>query len=120
MTENEKKPWYDDLPPDDDAIYEESVSRIRNGVMQSNLTFANAVELIDVKDDNLRAAILDDSLKVLIAEIHFSGGRSLEDLSRKLKVPLAKLEQARKEMLKDVEDAAIEKYKLDSGQSGNA
>jgi hypothetical protein len=31
-----------------------------------------------------------------------------------------KLEQARKEMLKDVEDAAIEKYKQDTGQTGNA
>jgi hypothetical protein len=118
--ENEKKPWYADMPPEDDALYTESVNRIKNGVQQSNLTFEKAIELIEVENEGMKAAIVDDALKVLVAEMHFIGGTSLDDLSKKLQLPVKRLEQARKEMLKDVEEAAIQKFKEDQGQVGNA
>jgi len=120
MSENENKPWFADMPPDEDAKYMESVTRIKNGVRQSNLTFEKAVELIDVENKDMKAAIIDDALKVLIAEMHFAEGMSLEDVSKKLGLPAKRLEQARKEMIKDVEDAAIQKHQEEQGRFGNA
>jgi hypothetical protein len=115
-----EKPWYSDLPPDEDQLYEESVRRIRSGVIDQQMPFEKAAELIEVEDKGLRAAILDDALKVLLAEIHFAGGKSLDETTQALGLPRARLERARAEMLKDVKQAAIEKYKSETGQEGNA
>jgi hypothetical protein len=114
-----ERPWYEGMKSDEDRLYEESVNKIKSAVNQS-LTFEQAASLIDVKDEALRKAILDDALKVLIAEIHFSGGKTLEELSRKLKLSLERLEKAKEEMLNEVEAAAIEKYKDSLNQSGEA
>jgi hypothetical protein len=112
--------WYSDMPQDEDQIYEESVRRIRSAVVDQHMPFGKAAELIQVEDAGLRAAILDDALKVLIAEIHFAGGKSLDETTQALGLPRALIEKARIEMLKDVKQAAIEKYKADTGQQGNA
>jgi hypothetical protein len=114
-----EKPWHEGMKSDEDRLYEESVKRIKSAVNQS-LTFEQAAGLIEVEDDALRAAILDDALKVLIAEMHFSGGKSLEELARKLRLPVKRLLRAKEEMLKEVESAAIEKFKESTKQSGNA
>ncbi len=124
MTEDAKKPWYADLPPDKEAEanakYEESVMRICNGVKQASLSFEKAVQLVDIDNEDMKAAVVDDALKVLIAEMHFNAGKSLNELAKMLKLPLAQLEKARREMLQDVEQAAIEKYKEEQGGAGNA
>jgi len=103
---------------EEDRIYEESVRRIQSAVKQS-MPFGQAVKLIDVEDEGLRNAIIDDALKVLIAEMHFSGKKmSLKDVSGMLKLPLKKLEIAKAEMLKDVEAAAVESYKQSMADQG--
>jgi hypothetical protein len=102
---------------DADRLYEESVRKIQNAV--KSMSFGQAVKLLEIEDENVKRAIIDDALKVLIAEMHFTGGMSLKELSKKLKVPLGRLETSKKEMLNDVKAAAIEAYKKDS-ISGNA
>lgn len=107
--------WYSGLPEsEEDKLYRESINRITSGIEQG-LSFEQASALIDVKDAALRETIIADSLKVLLAEMHFNKGESLEDISKKIKVPLKKLQEARKEMLEEVEDAAIEKFRKESG-----
>ncbi len=108
-------PWYKDVPEsEEDKLYEESMKKVKSAVQQG-LSFEQAAGLVEVKDEALKTAILDDSLKVLIAELHFMAGQSLNDLAKKLKLPLERLERAKKEMLQDVEGAAIEKWKEESG-----
>ncbi len=112
--------WYNELPEsEEDRLYTESVKRIQSGVEQG-MTFEKAAGLIEPSGDELRAAILDDALKVLIAKFHFSEGMTLDKLAKKLGLPLARLEEAKKAMLEEVEQAAIERYKEESGSSGNA
>ncbi len=112
--------WYNGLPEsEEDRIYSESVKRIQSGVEQG-MTFEKAARLIEAAGEELRAAILDDALKVLIAKFHFSEGMALDKLAKKLGLPLARLEEAKDAMLKEVEQAAIERYKEESGSSGNA
>ena len=112
--------WYEDLPEsEEDRIYTESVKRIQNGVAEG-MSFEKAAGLIDVKDEALKTDILSDALKVLIAQFHFTEGLPLEKLAKKLGLSPARVEEAKKEMLAEVEQAAIEKYKEESGSSGNA
>lgn len=117
----EEKPWYEGVPAYElDKLYEESVSRIKSAIRDSAMSFEQAAGLIEVEDEALKASILDDALKVLIAEMHFAGGTALEELARTLKLPPARLQKAKDEMLREVEQAAVEKYKTDMGSAGNA
>lgn len=111
--------WYDDLPKEEEELYNESVRRIKSAVEKS-MSFEQATGLIDVKDEKLKAAIIDDALKVLIAEMHFARKKSVEDVAKALKLPPKRVAQARTEMLAQVEQAAIEAMKADRGQKGNA
>ncbi len=123
MPEDPKKTddaWYSGLPEsEEDRLYTESVNRIKTAVEQG-LGFEEAAKLVEVKDAEARESILDDALKVIIAEMHFAKQEQLEKLAKKLKLPIEKLMKARQEMLADVELAAIEKFKEETGQSGNA
>jgi hypothetical protein len=103
---------------EEDRLYDESVRRIMNAVLKQTLSFGQAVKLIDVSEEGLKAAIIDDALKVLIAELHFNGGKTLKELCPILKLPLKTLEKAKAEMLSDVEEAAIEVYKKQVGEDG--
>jgi hypothetical protein len=111
--------WYDDLPKEEEELYNESVRRIKSAVEKS-MSFEQATGLIDVADEKLKAAIIDDALKVLIAEMHFARKKSVEDVAKALKLPPKRVAQARTEMLTEVESAAIESMKSDRGQEGNA
>lgn len=54
------------------------------------------------------------ALRVMIAEMHFSGGTPLDKLSSTIKLPLKALEKAKAEMLMDIQATAIEKYREES------
>jgi hypothetical protein len=112
----QQKPWYES---EEDRVYAEAVNSIKAAV-ESGASFEEAAAKIDVKDEALRDAVVSDALKVLIAEMHLMQKTPLEELAGKLKLPIERLEQVRKEMLADLEAAAIEKYKESQGQEGNA
>jgi hypothetical protein len=113
------KKWYEEIASEDDRLYDESVEKVIAGVKRS-LTFEQAAALIDLKDGATREAVLDDALKVLVAEMHFAAKKPLKEMASALGLPIKRLEKAREEMLKEVEQAAIEKYKSSTGQTGNA
>ena len=107
--------WYSDLPEsEEDKLYNESVKRIQSAVEQG-MSFESAAGLVDVKDEALKAQVLDDALKVLIAQLHFTGGMTLDALAKKLGLPLKHLEEAKRAMLEEVEDAAVKKFREESG-----
>lgn len=112
----------DDLKDDDATFYEESINRIKQGVEQG-MTFEQASSLVECKDEALLAAIIDDALKVLIAEKHFMAKMNMDELAKKLRLPLDRVATARQQMIDGVEDAAIEAYRKEHGKQmpgGNA
>lgn len=108
--------WYE---TEEDKVYEEAVKKIKDAVRQG-MSFEQAGELIGVEDEKLKESVLDDSLKVLIAEMHLIGRRKLAEVAKALKLPVEKVEKAKKEMLEDIEQSAVDAYKSETGQTGNA
>jgi len=109
-------PWYE---TEEDRLYEEAVKNIKAAV-EGGTPFEEAASRIEVKDEALRASAASDALKLLIAEMHFMKGRPLGEVADALKLPPGRVEEARREMVEEVEAAAIEKYKESLKQGGNA
>jgi hypothetical protein len=115
--------WYEGLSEDafkseEDKAYEGAFAKIREDLARG-LDFDAACSGVNVPDENLRKNIMDDMLKVLIAEEHFLRKIPLEDLSRKLNLPVERIETAKAEMLEDVEKSAVDALHREHG-AGNA
>lgn len=114
------KPWYEDLASEEDKFYVEAVNRIKDAVLKEGMALDAAAALVDVHEAKLKEDIVEDSIKVLLAEMHFGEGRPLKDVSKRLGVALDRLERSRREMMIEVESAAIESFKSETGKGGNA
>ena len=115
--------WYDELPDDafltaTDKTYEQAVEKIRKGLEQG-LDFDKASAAIDVEDEDLKKHIIDDMLKVIIAEEHFTKSLPLNKLSEKLNIAIDRLEKAKEEMLEDVKNTSVKAFYKGLG-SGSA
>ena len=115
--------WYEDLPDDaflteTDKAYEKAVFTMREG-LNKGLDFDSACAAIEVENEKLRKHIIDDMLKVLIAEEHFTKNIPLAELAEKLKVSADRLESAKLEMLEDVKNTSIKAF-YKSLKPGNA
>ncbi|MEW5745379.1 MAG: hypothetical protein AB1805_08090 [Nitrospirota bacterium] len=118
-------PQYKQYTPEEDKIYNEAMAKIKQG-MQNGLSFNEACAAIDVPDEELKTYILDDALKVQIAELHYGKGLALPQVAETLMVPLTRVAAAHREMLEDVGLTAAELYRRSSpdmpegGPVGNA
>lgn len=106
--------WYEGLPDDafkteTDKAYEDAEAAIREKLAQG-IDFDAACAGIEVKDEELRKAIILDMLKVLIAEEHFSKNLPLDELAAKYKISVDRLESAKLSMLEDVKNTSIKAF----------
>jgi len=106
--------WFDDMPDDTffsggDKIYMEALAKVKAGLAKG-LDFETASAMVDIKDKNLRETVLDDVLKVIIAEEHFAKNVPLVKISKNLNLPIERIERARKEMFEDVESSEVDTF----------
>jgi hypothetical protein len=86
--------------------------------MQRGLSFDDACAGLKVVDPVMRQIIVDDYLKVTIAEQHFEAKRDLKDVALDLSIPLERVEAAKGQMMAEVEKAAIDHYHKTSSDAG--
>ncbi len=106
--------WSDDLPDDvfsseAERTYMSALAKIREGLAKG-FDFNSASTSVMISNESLRHAVLDDVLKVIIAEEHFMKGIPVEQVAQKLNLPLERLEKAMTEMLEDVEETTINTF----------
>jgi hypothetical protein len=106
--------WFDNVPDDafpdkTDKLYMEALATIRAGLSEG-LDFDRASATVAIADEALKRTVLDDVLKVIIAEEHFAKKTPLDQLGRNLNLSVERLEKARTEMLEDVEKSAVAEY----------
>lgn len=100
---------YKNYSDDEEEIYKRSIDTIRSNV-SNGVKFDLACEFIDVKDEELKRLIIEDALKIEIAELHYGQGLSLIDVSRKIGVSMDRLLKANIEMIEDVMNTSIDGF----------
>jgi hypothetical protein len=112
---------YKEYTPEESKIYEKAMARIREG-LKNGLNFNEACGVVDVGDEELKRHIVDDTLKVMIAEMHYAKGMPLRQVADTLKVSIKDVDIANMEMLEDVGMTAAEIYRMGNPDSpmGNA
>ena len=84
--------------------------------MEKGLGFDEACAGLDVVDPGMRGVIIDDYLKVTIAERHFQGGEALEKVAESLRVPVERIASGKEEMLGEVRKAAVDVFRKEAGE----
>lgn len=112
---------YKEYTEEENKIYDEAIAKIREA-LKNGLNFNEACSVVDVGDEELKRYIVDDALKVMIAEMHYAKGMALRQVADALKVPLKAIDIANMEMLEDVGITAAEIYRSSNPGSpvGNA
>ncbi len=107
-------PRYKQFSEEEDRIYRKNIGMIRSN-LGNGVKFDIACEFIHVDDAGLKELIIDDALKIEIAELHYGKRIPLEEISKRLGVPMERLLRANDEMVEDVVNTA---GKASMGKSG--
>lgn len=110
-------PQYKEYTPEEDRIYNEAMAKLKEA-MAGGLSFAEACAAVEVADPELKGYIVDDALKVLIAEHHYGKGMPLPEVAATLKAPLKKIVAAHREMLEDVGESSAALYRQSAADEG--
>jgi len=87
--------------------------------IQNGVKFDLACEFITMEDEELRAMIIDDALKIELAELHYGKRIPLLEVSKQLGVPMDRLLKASHEMLEDLMHTSEEFSAWESGDKGS-
>jgi len=104
---------------EEERLHEAGFAAISEG-LAAGLPFDAACAKIEAGDADLRRIIVDDFLKVTIAQRHFQGGESTEDVASALCVSAERVEFARKEMLAEVAAASVDAFRRQGGEIPDA
>ena len=96
---------YKDYTEEETEIYNAAMDKIMEGLEQG-LPFTESCEHAIVEDEQLRRFIIDDALKIMIADIHYKRGLSLGHVADALRVSIDTINKANTEMLEDIEISA--------------
>jgi hypothetical protein len=101
--------------PEEERLHEEGFAAIRAG-LEAGLSFEAACARVEAPDADLRRLIVDDYLKVTIAQRNFQGGESTAAIAAALKTSVERVEFARREMLAEVAAASVDVFRRQGGQ----
>ncbi|MBU0481973.1 MAG: hypothetical protein KKG47_12815 [Proteobacteria bacterium] len=87
--------------PEEELFYEQTIRRLRTEVDKGK-TYAQACKSVREIDTDLHSEIVDDFLKILIAERHFGEGYGIDDIALLLDVSYDKIEAVRDYMLREI------------------
>ena len=114
MTKGSEKRQFSE---EDDRVYRKSIEMIRTN-LQNGVKFDLACEFITMEDKELRVMIIDDALKIEIAELHYGKRMPLLEVSKRLGVSMDRLLKASNEMLEDLVHTSEEFSNWESGDEG--
>lgn len=100
---------FKEFTAEEDRIYEEAVKKYREAIAAGK-TLRQAYESFSISDESLRSLIQADFLKILIAERHFSGRQSLEQIARELNIPAELVRDTHARMLQEVGISAAKTF----------
>lgn len=109
---------YKQFTEEEDSIYKKSIEVIRSNI-SNGVKFDLACDFVTVDDLELKGLIIDDALKIEIAELHYGKRVPLMDVAKKLGVPMDRLLRANTEMMEDVVKTSEEAAGKQPGNKGH-
>ena len=107
----------------EEKIYEEAITQIKEA-MDAGLGFDEVCAKLVIEDEQFKLLVIDDYLKMVIADLHFSKEQSTQEVADILKIPEARIASARAEMLDEVLQTSVDAYHKEAseeeGPAGNA
>ncbi len=104
---------------EEERLHEAGFATINEG-LAAGLGFEAACAGITAADADLRRIIVDDYLKVTIAQRNFQGGESTSAIAAALGISVERVEFARREMLAEVAAASVSVFRSQGGQAPDA
>lgn len=86
---------------DEEKVYDREICILMEKIKEG-MHIDKACKEINADDPEMRQIIEDDILKILIANLHYQQGMSLEDVARQLDIALQRVKDTQKIMLEDV------------------
>jgi hypothetical protein len=105
---------FKEFTPEEGRIYEEAVNRFREAIAAGK-TLRQAYENYAISDKELETVIQADFLKIMIAELHFGKGQSLEEVAKALSVSNDLIQDTKKRMLQEAGVTAANQFGQDYG-----
>jgi len=105
--------------PEEDRLHDAGFKTIRDG-LAAGLAFDKACEGVEAAAAELRRIIVDDYLKVTIAQRNFQGGESTSVIAASLGITVERVEFTRREMLAEVAAASVDVFRRQGGQVPDA
>jgi len=102
---------------EDEKAYNVAMEAIREGLARG-LPFDEACRVVPEADAELKRLIIDDFLKVTIADLHFEKEMSAEAVAEKLGVEVERVLRARQEMIEEIRDRSVEYAREKYGDLG--
>ncbi|MHB8834359.1 MAG: hypothetical protein ACYC9Y_01390 [Candidatus Methylomirabilia bacterium] len=119
MSANEEGAVFGGFTAEEERLHEAGFAAIRSG-LAAGLDFEKACAGIEAADADLRRIIVDDFLKVTIAQRNFQGGESTTDIAATLGISVERVEFARREMLAEVAAASVDVFRRQGGEVPDA
>lgn len=88
---------------DDEFLYEQAVQKMRKAIAKGK-TFAQACEILQDVEANLRPLIQDDFLMIIVAEQHFGQGRGIDDVALFLDLPYETVEASKERIMNEFDE----------------
>jgi hypothetical protein len=101
--------------PEQDTIYESAIKHLTEGV-EKGWAWKKVSDSVQLADPQLKAVVLDDFLKITIAQRHFQGGEGLKQIAKSLSVPMDLLIALRASMIDEVSQASVKVYNMSEAE----
>ncbi|MEO5340193.1 MAG: hypothetical protein H7837_06705 [Magnetococcus sp. MYC-9] len=94
---------------DQDQIHAEAMAFLKKRLHKGE-SWKKVTDALTMADAAFKAVVLDDFLKITLAERHFQAGEEIKSVARTLQVPVELLLAVRDDMIREVQEASIEAY----------
>lgn len=105
------------LSAEEDRLHDEAIAYLKK-TTNSGQPWKKVCDGLRIRDEELKRLILDDFIKITIAERHFQAQEGLKQIAKTLGLPMDVLVKAKEEMFAEVQAVSLQAYHL-SKQTGD-
>lgn len=94
---------------EDDHIYDTAMIQISKEI-ESGKTLEQIAKNLKIGDQQLKGIIVDDYIKITLAEEHFKNGKSLKSIAKSIGVSHSALIKTKKSMIAEVQQTSVKAF----------